>query len=318
VPLVVLAVIAYPFVLAIVAWTSLDRVDALGSSDRAGTPGRTFLVVGSDSRDELSAEERRNLGTGRVRGRRTDTIMLLHVPGGGRPTVLVSIPRDSYVPIPGHGSNKINAAYAFGGPRLLVRTVEQATGLRIDNYVETGLGGFAAVVDAVGGVEVCVSRALRDTKAHINVKAGCQEFDGRTALGYARARYSDPRGDLGRVERQRKVLSAIVSRTLSPSVLAVPWRSIPAAHAGGNALTVDEGTSPVALGQFVLGMRAAAGGGGLSITVPVGNPNYQTSAGSSVLWDQAGARRLFSALRANDTEKIRPLAEEQKDLFSRS
>ena len=105
--------------------------------------------------------------------------MLLHVPDGGGPTVLVSIPRDSYVAIPGHGKNKINAAYAFGGPPLLVRTVEQATGLHVDSYVETGLGGYAQLVDALGGIDVCVKRALKDPKAHINVKAGCQTFDGR-------------------------------------------------------------------------------------------------------------------------------------------
>ena len=120
--------------------------------------------------------------------------MLLHVPSGGGPTVLVSMPRDSYVSIPGHGKNKINAAYAFGGPQLLVRTVEQATGLHVDAYVETGLGGYAQLVDAIGGIDVCVKRAMKDAKAHIDVKAGCQTFDGATALGYARARYSRPAG----------------------------------------------------------------------------------------------------------------------------
>ena len=170
--------------------------------------------------------------------------MLLHVPDGGGPTVLVSIPRDSYVSIPGHGKNKINAAYAFGGPQLLVRTVEQATGLHVDSYVETGLGGYAQLVDAVGGIDVCVKRAIKDAKAHIDVKAGCQTFDGATALGYARARYSDPRGDLGRVERQRQVLAAIAGKTLSPSVVALPWRAFPAASAGAGALTVDRDMSP--------------------------------------------------------------------------
>ena len=135
-----LVLLAYPLGLFAVAWTSLHRVDALGGSGRiADTPGRTFLVVGSDSRAALTPAERRRLGTGSTAGSRTDTIMLLHVPSDGGPTVLVSVPRDSYVPIPGHGSNKINAAYAFGGPQLLVRTVEQATGVHIDEYVETGL-----------------------------------------------------------------------------------------------------------------------------------------------------------------------------------
>lgn len=315
VTLVVVALVAYPFLLGVIAWNSLNRVGAFPEARSEDTPGRTFLVVGSDSREGLSAEERRTLGTGKVAGRRTDTIMLLQVPAFGGPTVLVSIPRDSYVAIPGHGNNKINAAYAFGGPRLLVRTVERAMGVHIDNYVETGLGGFANVVDAVGGVDICVRRAMKDPKAHINLRRGCQEFDGPTALGYARARYSDPRGDLGRVERQREVLAAISSKTLSPSVLLAPWRSLPAAHAGGNALTLDEDASPLAVARFVLGMRSVAGGKGLSLTVPIGDPNYASPAGSAVLWDQTRSQQLFRALRTGRTESIRPLAQEQERLL---
>jgi LCP family protein required for cell wall assembly len=220
--------------------------------------------------------------------------------------VLVSLPRDSYVPIPGHGMNKINAAYAFGGAQLLVRTVEQATGLHVDSYVETGLGGYADLVDAVGGVEVCVKTAINDAKAHIDVPKGCQTFDGKTALGYARARYSDPKGDLGRVERQRQVLAAIAGKTLSPSVVVVPWRAFPAAAAGGGALTVDSGTSPVGLAQFVLAMRSVAGGGGRSLTVPVARTDLQTPDGVAVQWNTAQAKALFAAIRADRTAAISP------------
>ena len=88
--------------------------------------------------------------------------------------MLVSLPRDSYVPIPGRGRNKLNAAYAFGGPQLLARTVEQVTGIRLDRYMEVGFDGFASVVDAVGGVQICPGRAMRDPMAGLNVKAGCR------------------------------------------------------------------------------------------------------------------------------------------------
>ncbi len=314
----VVLLLVYPLALFAVAWTSLRKVDALPDSGRpADTPGRTYLVVGSDSRQDLSRAERSRLGTGQAAGRRTDTIMLLHVPSGGGPTVLVSVPRDSFVAIPGRGRNKVNASYAFGGPQLLVRTVEQATGVRIDEYVETGLGGYARLVDAIGGVNVCVPRAIDDEKAHITLRKGCQTFDGRTALGYARARYSDPRGDLGRVERQRQVLAAIAGKTLSPSVVLLPWRSFPAARAGGDALTVDEGTSPIGLVQFVLAMRAVAGGGGLSLTVPVARTDLPTSSGAAVQWRESEADTLFEALRADDTERIRPLAQAQERQASR-
>jgi LCP family protein required for cell wall assembly len=308
----VLVLVVYPLLLFVTAWTSLHRIDALPASGPAATPGRTYLVVGSDSRAALTAAERRRLHTGQAAGKRTDTIMLLHVPDSSGPTVLVSVPRDSYVAIPGHSKNKINAAYALGGPQLLVRAVQQATGLRIDSYVETGLGGYAQLVDAIGGIDVCVKRALKDAKAHIDVKAGCQTFDGATALGYARARYSDPRGDLGRVDRQRQVLAAMAGRTLSPSVLLVPWRALPAASSGGNALTVDSGMSPFGLLAFIQAMRAVAGGGGLSLTVPVATTGLQTPAGVAVQWNTTQANRLFAALRADNTEAVRPIAAEQQ------
>jgi LCP family protein required for cell wall assembly len=314
--ILVLALIAYPILLGMTAWTSLNRVDAItpahAAKAPAETPGRTYLVVGSDSRDNLSAEERKRLGTGKVAGRRTDTIMLLHVPAGGGPTVLVSVPRDSYVSIPGRGKNKINAAYAFGGPALLIRTLEQASGLRIDDYVETGLGGFANIVDAIGGVQICPKFDMNDKDAHINLQKGCQPADGTTALGYARARKSDPRGDLGRVERQREVLAAIASKTLSPATLATPWKAFPAAKNGGAALTVDEETSPLALFRFVLAMRAVSGGGGIQMTVPIANPNLSTPVGSAVQWDREKALQLFEGLKTNDESKIAPLAAEQE------
>jgi LCP family protein required for cell wall assembly len=311
--LLILLLIGYPLGLFLVAWTHLGKVAALPSGTRpAATPGRTYLVVGSDSRSALTPAERRRLGTGKAPGARTDTIMLLHVPGSGGPTTLVSIPRDSYVSIPGHGKNKINSAYALGGPQLLARTVEAATNLRLDGYVETGLLGYAELVDAVDGVEVCVKKPMHDAKAHINLEAGCQTFDGKTALGYARARYSDPRGDLGRVERQRQVLAAIAGKTLSPSVVFVPWRSFPAAAAGGSALTVDDGTSPWGLVTFIRGMRNVAGGNGVSLTVPIGNSDLSTPVGSCVKWDATQARTLFDALRRNDTEATRQIAQAQQ------
>jgi anionic cell wall polymer biosynthesis LytR-Cps2A-Psr (LCP) family protein len=141
------------------AWTKITKVDAEPDGDRPGSqPGSTYLLVGSDSREGLTAAQRRRLGTGQAEGRRTDTIMLLHT--GRGPNLLLSIPRDSIVDIPGNGRTKVNAAYALGGPELLVETLESETGIRIDNYVEIGFGGFVNVVDAVGGVEICPEQRM--------------------------------------------------------------------------------------------------------------------------------------------------------------
>jgi LCP family protein required for cell wall assembly len=303
--------VVYPVTVMAVAWLSLHRTDAVDDAT-AATPGRTYLVVGSDSREGLTAEQRQRLRTGRVGGGRTDTILLLHVPAGRGPSVLMSVPRDSYVAIPGHGQNKVNAAYAFGGPKLLAETLEQATGVQIDDYVEIGLGGFAGMVDAVGGVVICPTFDMKDRDAGLNVRKGCQQADGATGLGYARARYSDPRGDLGRVERQRELMAAIVTKATKPATLVNPLRTYPLARRGAAALTVDDETGPLALLRFVLGMRSTAGANGVSLTVPVAGTGSRAGAGSVVLWDDDQAQRVFDALRTDDTDLIRSIAQQQQ------
>ncbi|MET1006118.1 MAG: LCP family protein, partial [Propionibacteriaceae bacterium] len=189
----VLGVLVLVFIVGLVAipvyaWSQVNRVDEAPSGDRPDKqPGTTYLLVGSDSREGLTKEERKKLGTGSTGGQRTDTIMIMYVPPGGKPA-LISIPRDSFRPIPGHGSNKINAAFSFGGAPLLVETVEQSTGLRIDNYVEIGFGGFVNIIEAVGGIEMCLPKAIKDKNSHLNLPKGCQTLDGTTALGYVRMR----------------------------------------------------------------------------------------------------------------------------------
>jgi anionic cell wall polymer biosynthesis LytR-Cps2A-Psr (LCP) family protein len=154
---------------------------------------------------------------------------------------------------------------------------------------------------------------MKDHDAHINLKKGCQLMNGATALGYARARHSDPRGDLGRVERQRETLTAIAKKTLSPSTLIQPWKAFPAAKAGGGALTVDQSMSPIGLTRFVFAMKSVAGGGGISMTVPVSNPNLQTPHGDAVEWNRTQALALFKALRDSDATELKSIAKTQKN-----
>ena len=304
--LVLLAVILVALlVVAALAWARVDKVQAFPSGQRpTGGAGTNYLMVGSDGREQLTPAQRRELHTGKAAGQRTDTILLLHVPDNGGPDVLVSLPRDSYVPIPGHGRNKLNAAFAFGGPSLLVQTVENVTGLRVDHYVQIGFLGFVDMVDSVGGVQVCPKHAMNDKKAGLHIAAGCQTVSGPTALAYVRARYSDPRGDLGRVERQREVLGAISDKATSPTTFLLPWRLGGLALAGGDSLTVDNASSPVDVARWALAMRAVAGSKGVRTTVPVANPNYQTPAGSSVLWNRQAALQLFHDLEHDVTPKV--------------
>lgn len=284
----------------LIAWFRIERVDATPADRAASSSGSTYLLVGNDGRGDLTAEEQRRLGTGSSQGQRTDSIILVHVPSGDGPRALISIPRDSYLEIPGQGSNKVNAAFAIGGPELLVQTLEQRTGLRIDGYAEIGFAGFAGVVDSLGGVDICVPFDMDDPKAHINLKEGCQRLDGPTALGYVRARYSDPRGDLGRAERQRQFLGAIMDRAATPATVFIPWRWWGFTQSASGGMAIGDNTSVIDMVQILLTMRGVSGGSTLSLQVPVANMNAQTSAGSSVLWDDAAADRLFAQIREGE------------------
>nr|WP_211215388.1 LCP family protein [Actinoalloteichus spitiensis] len=283
---------------ALVFWldTRMNREEILVDypGRPAATAGTNWLIVGSDSREGLDEDQRSSLAAGDAAGRRTDTIMLVHVPDNDTPPTMVSLPRDSYVPIEGYEDNRINAAFAFGGPQLLVRTVEGVTGLRIDHYAEVGFAGFAGIVDAVGGVEMCPEEPMRDPLAGLDIEAGCQELDGAQALGYVRTRAS-ARADLDRVERQQEFFSALMDRATSPSVLANPFRVFPLASNGADMLTVSEGDHLWHLGGLALAMRSFSSGEGVSTTVPIGSMERRRGM-AVVLWDQAASQQLFGAL----------------------
>ncbi|HET6297357.1 MAG TPA: LCP family protein [Kribbella sp.] len=306
--LVVLLFLLMLICVPLYAWSRINKVDAMPSGNRpADTPGTTYLLVGSDSREGLSAEDKKKLGTGSTGGQRTDTIMLLHVPESG-PTALISLPRDSKVPIPGHGQQKINEAFSYkdGGPKLLIQTVEGVTGLRVDHYVEVGFGGFASIIDSLGGVEMCLPKAMKDQKAHINLPAGCQDLNGTNALGYVRARYSDPLGDLGRVQRQREMIGAVAKKAVSFSTFINPVRYTRLTTSGADALTVENGMSPTALFKFVQGMRAVSGGSdGVTLTVPIAGNTTTSGGGAALKWDTPKAKALFQAIKADKTSGLK-------------
>jgi LCP family protein required for cell wall assembly len=292
------------------AWAGVHRIEANPTGDRpAESKGHDYVLVGSDSREGLTAAQQRALHTGSTQsaeGKRTDSIILVHVPSGDGKPAMISLPRDSYVPIPGHGRNKINAAYSLGGPKLLVKTIEQVTGVRVDGYVEIGFGGFASVVDSLNGVDICVKRAMDDPKAGINLKAGCQSLDGPKALGYVRARYSDPLGDIGRAQRQRQFLGAIMHKALSPSTALIPWRYYGFATSAGAGLTVGQDTSLRDVTRVLQAMRSVSNGQGLSLTVPVSDASLNTNVGSVVKWDSAKAVDLFNAIKNDAPLTVAP------------
>lgn len=236
----------------------------------------------------MTPEEEALLATGGDTGpQRTDTIIMIHIPSGGGAATMVSLPRDSYVSVPGYGQNKLNAAFAFGGPQLLVHTVEEATGVHIDHYAEIGFGGFAGMVDAVGGVEMCVDQPIDDPLAGINLPAGCQVLDGPQALGFVRTR-ATAMADIDRMNNQRAFMSALLAKSTSATTLLNPFRSVPLALGTVGSLKVGQSEHIWHLARLGWAMR----GNVIATTVPIGG-FADTPAGNAVMWDREPALQFF-------------------------
>ncbi|WP_245530244.1 LCP family protein [Cellulomonas flavigena] len=285
-----MVLLAWPIGLLVWANGMLQHTPAL--SGAPGTPGTTYLLAGSDARgdDGGVAED----GT---EGQRTDTILLLHAPANG-PTAMISLPRDTFVEVPGHGPAKLNSAFAWGGAPLLVQTVEGLTGLTVDHYVEIGMGGVSHLVDAVGGVNLCYDGDVNDPDSGMVWTAGCHDVDGVTALAFARMRKADPQGDVGRALRQRQLISAVMGR-ISPGSLALrPGAQVALVDAGTGALTFDEDAGVLDVARLALAFRAANGADGITGTPPIASMDHRPGGiGSTVLLDPEQTPGFFTAIR---------------------
>nr|WP_063711940.1 LCP family protein [Nocardia sp. BMG111209] len=296
--IVLLILIIAPIAALIYLDSTLTRIDALGGyANRVGdTPGTNWLLAGSDSRDGLSSAQEAQLTTGSAAdagGERSDTIMLVHMPKSGQATV-VSLPRDSYVSIPGHGRDKLNAAFSLGGPKLLSQTVEVATGLHIDHFAKIGFGGFAGLVDAVGGIDMCLPQAMNDPLAGIDLPAGCQHLDGPKALGFVRSR-ATARADLDRMNDQRLFLAALLKKATGASTLANPFRLWSLAQGAAGSVQVDHGDHLWDLARLGWALH----GGTIATTVPIGGFEDVSGSGNVLLWDHDRATTFFGDLAAD-------------------
>ncbi len=301
--IVVLVWIVFLVAVPIWAWGKIEKVDADPGGDRPGDqPGTTYLLVGSDSRRGLTTAEQKELSTGGDEGGsgRTDTIMLLHT--GSGPTLLMSIPRDSLVAIPGNGTTKINAAYAIGGPKLLVQTIETSTGIRVDDYVEVGFGGLVKVVDSLGGIEICPKTKLKDKDSGLDVDKGCQNADGKTALAYSRNRHTYQSQDIQRVQSQREVIGSIGAEAKSPWTVINPIRYARVASGAAGSLRIGEDVGPISLLRFALALSGAMSGNGLNCTVPLRD--------FAVTWDPERAPAMFDLIKTDRTDQIGDLCTE--------
>ncbi|WP_121188041.1 LCP family protein [Nocardiopsis sp. Huas11] len=291
---------------AITGWmsSSLNRFDVFAGLDEEDRPenetgGLTFLVIGSDNRDEMNREDQNALSVGSTPGQRSDTIMLVRLNHERDRVTVVGIPRDLWVDVPGEGEDKINAAYAYGGPQLTVRTVESVTGVRVDHYVEVDFSGFVDVVDALDGIEVCLPEPIEDPKAHLDMAAGTHQVDGTEALAFARTR-ATPRGDLDRIDRQQQVLAAMLDKAMSSETLSDPTRLTAFLDTSLSAVTVDEGLDTSTINQLAYQMRDLDLGAVAFTQVPIADMEHWTPRGDvALLWDEPAARDLFADIQAD-------------------
>ncbi len=277
---------------------------AHGRGPAAGK-GTNYLIVGSDSREGLSDADVRDLRAGGGGGRRTDSIIVLHT--GAQGAVMVSLPRDSWVTIPGFhdpatgkhvapAKDKLNAAFAYGGPELLAHTVEYNTGLKIDHYAEIGFAGFVKVVDAVGGVRFCLDRDIRDEKSGADLRRGCHTLHGKQALAFVRQRHQEAEGDLGRSRNQQRFLSALAHKASGSGTFLDPSQLYPALDAGLDTLVVDRDMD---MRQLARMFRSLQGSGDKvrRVTVPVDAVGLPTSKGNVIRWDADRAPLMFRQVR---------------------
>jgi LCP family protein required for cell wall assembly len=280
------------------AASQIGQVDA-GTSGSEPRGALNILLVGVDKRDNLTRRQQNQLHLGREVGQRTDTMMLIHLSEDHRRITVVSLPRDTWTDVPGQGKRKINSAYQFGGAKLAVQTVQKATGLTVNHYVEVNVLGFVDVVDSLGGIRVCTPVPINDVKTKFTLAAGTHDLDGARALFYARTR-ATARADLDRIDRQQQVVSALLDKALSSGTLANPARLSGLVGSTLRTLTVDEELAGDLLG-LAEQLKDVSTDDVAFATVPIADADFRTPTGeSAVLWDAAAARDLFRRIGADE------------------
>jgi LCP family protein required for cell wall assembly len=302
--------------------SSIARIDVFNSLDdrpEKTSKAENYLLVGSDTREGLTKEQIRALrvgSTATAAGGRSDTMLLIHLSKARDRAYIISLPRDSLVTIPEHVSSsdkttmvsarlgKLNSAFSFGGAPLLIETIEQATSIKIDHYVEVSFAGFAGIVDALGGIDVCTKVDIDDPKSHLVLSAGVHTLDGIEALKYVRTRDFDGRGDIGRMQRQQQFMSAVLRKATSSGTLLNPFKLKNFVNASLASVKLDAGLAPDDLLTLAKQMKNLSSGNVRTLTVPLSNPNARVDGvGSVVIWDEVLGADLWTRVR-DDLELV--------------
>ncbi len=271
---------------------------------------QNILIVGSDTREGLAAGEgTQGRGAAFVSGQRSDTVILAHLYGNSDKAQLVSFPRDSYVTIPAYTNDsgeqvaaredKLNRAFFEGGPALLISTIQGLTGLTIDNYLQIDFESFLGMVEALDGVEVCLSEPAKEPRSGIDLPAGRQTIKGDQALAFVRQRFELPRGDLDRIERQQQFIAAIVRKTLSAGTLLNVRKLNDVFNVATASVRVDKSLSAGELRKLALRFSKFQAGGVTFSTIPV-TGNAKIKGEDVVLLDKPKLAELFASLKRDE------------------
>lgn len=260
------------------------------------------LLIGTDRRSEVATTgDNAESPEWEPGAQRSDTMMILHIDADRRGASVISIPRDSWVEIPGHGRDKINAAFSLGGPALAVETVERLTDVRIDHLAVVDWAGFAALTDALGGVTVTIPETVHDSARDYTWTAGEHHLDGEQALLYARQRYGLPGGDLDRVQRQQAFLRSLATSTLNRAGSKNPAAIYELLDVLTKNLSVDEEWSTGQMRDLLFSLRSLRGGSIDYLTAPVSGFGTEGAASVVYLDDDLG-RGLWKSVREDDVE----------------
>ncbi len=290
--------------------SSVRRIpDAFPTAPESAQPrpvpgsGLNLLLVGLDARsDTPTTGSAAKAPAWQAGAARSDTMMLLHLSDDRTSATLVSLPRDTWVPVPGHGEAKLNAAYSWGGPALMTETVQNLTGIRIDHLAVIDWNGFRALTDAVGGVDITVPRTIEGVGEARAWEAGTHHMDGATALLYVRERYGLPGGDLDRTKRQQNFLRALMLKVMDSGTLTSPSRLGGLLGTVGEVVSVDDRLSNTDLFQLAWGLRSLRADDVRFMNAPFGG--FATRGEQSVvLLADRPAEQLWEAIRNDRTDQ---------------
>lgn len=279
---------------------NVDRIT--GTMPKGNRPGanvtgtQNWLLVGSDTRVTSGTTGDGGEKLWKPGQQRSDTLMLLHLPAKKDKAYIISFPRDSWVDVPGYGTQKINAAFSYGGPPLLIQTIEQLTDIRVDHFGAIDFNGFKSMTDALGGVDVQIVETVTDPMNDKTWQAGKQHLNGEDALKFVRQRHGLPNGDFDRIKRQQAFLRAITQKAADGGTLTNPFKLDSFMSAFTKTISVDDSLSGGKLRSLALGLRGLRGSDITFMTVPNKGPAARGKQ-SVVLLDDAKAKTLYEAVR---------------------